>query len=314
MAKLTPNYTYEINGVLIKEKIIPDGTRWKDAAKAANAGFGANELYKKNRKLTDNTGKVLSITVHNTDDLDRVEDDGEQYTRATYNENMGSARVTLYIDDVCAWQNLKAGTGLCPNDPLGSAEVGWHAGDGSVRDGGNMTSIGIEVIMNDNEEHDAKAYDNSARIIAWLLKHHGLTINDVVTHTYWVNKAVGNLFDDVDMQCTNPVYGKKWCPAYIFNSYSQSKALQNWKKYKALIQKYLDQLNKSAEPVKPQKENTQVESQKDNTPSDWAKPAVDFAVDNDILFGDNNGNYQLQKTCTRQEMLVFLYRMYKLIK
>ena len=48
----------------------------------------------------------------------------------TYNENMGSVRVHYYVDDTGAWQNLKAGTGLCANDPVGSAEVSWHAGDG----------------------------------------------------------------------------------------------------------------------------------------------------------------------------------------
>lgn len=34
MTKLKPNSTYVLNGVTINEKIIPDGTRWKDAAKA----------------------------------------------------------------------------------------------------------------------------------------------------------------------------------------------------------------------------------------------------------------------------------------
>lgn len=299
MALLTPNYTFNMNGVFIKEKIIPDGTRWKDETKAKNAGFERNSLYKKQRKLTNNTGKPMWITVHNTDDLDRVDDDGEQYTRATYNENMGSARVHYYVDDLCAWQNLKAGTGLCVNDPIGSAEVGWHSGDGSTADGGNMTSIGIEVIMNDNVEHDAKAYDNSARIIAWLLWKHGLTINNVVTHTYWVNKSAGRKIDDVDVQCTSPVSGKKWCPTYIFKSSNPAIALSNWKKYKALIQEYLNTLNKPND------------SEKDNTPDEWAKSAIDFAVQKGILYGDENGDYKLHKNCTRQEMLVFLYRLYK---
>lgn len=52
----------------------------------------------------------------------------------------------------------------------------------------------------------------------------------------------------------------------------------------------------------------------DNTPDEWAKSAVEFAVDNKVLFGDNNGNYKLHKDCSRQEMMVFLYRYYNLIK
>lgn len=298
MALLIPNYTFVMNGVLINEKIIPDGTRWINAAKAKKAGFDGNALYKKQRKLTNNTGVPLWITVHNTDDLDHVEDDGEQYTRATYNENMGSVRVHYYVDDLGAWQMMKAGTGLSVNDPDGSAEVTWHSGDGSVPDGGNMTSISLEVIMNDNAEHDAKAYDNSARIVAWLLWKYGMTVDRVVSHTYWVNKSAGKKFDDIDIQCTSPIQNQKWCPTYIFKSSNPATALTNWKKYKALIQTYLDNLN------------VPIVSGKDNTPDTWAKTAVEFAVKYGILYGDENGNYKLHKECTRQEMLVFLYRLY----
>lgn len=243
MALLTPNATYKMHGVTVNEKIIPDGTRWKDAAKAKKAGFSAGSLYKKQQKLSRGTGKVKKVTVHNTNDLKNVYDDGEQYTRATYNENMGSARVHYFVDDVCAWQNLKAGTGLCPADPEGSAEVSWHSGDGSVADGGNMTSLSIEIIMNDTAEHDAKAKDNGARVAAWLLWKHKLTIDDLVTHTYWVNKSAGISFSDVDKQCTNLLSGKKWCPYYIFGSTNEAIALRNWKAFKSLVKKYLDELN-----------------------------------------------------------------------
>lgn len=51
MTKLKPNSTYVLNGVTINEKIIPDGTRWKDAAKAKAAGFSANALYKKEKSF-----------------------------------------------------------------------------------------------------------------------------------------------------------------------------------------------------------------------------------------------------------------------
>ena len=172
MALLTPNATYTACGVTVNEKIIPDGTRWKDANKAVKAGFSANALYKRNEKLSGNTGKVQSVTIHNTNDLDDVYDDAEQYTRATYNENMNSSRVHFYVDDVCAWQNLKAGLGMCSADPVESAEVSWHSGDGSVPSGGNMTSLSIEIIMGDVSKNDAKAKDNGARLAAFLLYKH----------------------------------------------------------------------------------------------------------------------------------------------
>lgn len=243
MALLSPNATYKVNGVTVNEKIIPDGTVWKDATKAEKAGFSEGELYKKQKKLSGGTGKALTITIHNTNDLDGTYDDGEQYTRATYNENMGSSRVHFYVDDVCAWQNLKAGTGMCSADPVCSAEVSWHAGDGSNATGGNMTSLSIEIIMGDTADHDAKAKDNGARLAAWLLWKHGLSIDKLVTHTYWVNKSAGKTFSDVDEQCCNLIYGKKWCPSYIFNSTNKATALKNWKAFKALVKSYLDGLN-----------------------------------------------------------------------
>ena len=52
---------------------------------------------------------------------------------------------------------------------------------------------------------------------------------------------------------------------------------------------------------------------KDNTPDSWAKDAVEWAVENKILLGDENGNYMLRKSCTRQEMLVFIDRAIKLL-
>ena len=242
MALLKPNSTYIMNGVAVKEKIIPDGTVWKDATKAKKAGSSAGRLYKQQSKINKN-GKYTTVTIHNTGDLKNVYDDGEQYTRATYNENMGTARVHFYVDDTGAWQNLKAGTGLCAADPKNSAEVSWHAGDGSRADGGNMTSLSIEIIMNETADHDAKAKDNGARMAAWLLWNHGLTIDKLVTHTYWVNKTSGKNYKDVDKQCCNPISGAKWCPYYIFASTNASAALKNWKAFKALVKKYLDELN-----------------------------------------------------------------------
>ena len=48
---------------------------------------------------------------------------------------------------------------MVPSDPVGAAEVSWHSGDGSVADGGNMTSLSIEIIMNESPEHDKMVPD-----------------------------------------------------------------------------------------------------------------------------------------------------------
>lgn len=46
----------------------------------------------------------------------------------------------------------------------------------------------------------------------------------------------------------------------------------------------------------------------DNTPSEWSAEALEWAVNNGIIYGDENGNYRLREYCTREQMLVFLYR------
>ncbi len=56
------------------------------------------------------------------------------------------------------------------------------------------------------------------------------------------------------------------------------------------------------------------EIKKDNIPDEWAVEAVEWAVENRILFGNEHGDYKLHSTCTRQEMLVFLKRLYDLVK
>lgn len=46
----------------------------------------------------------------------------------------------------------------------------------------------------------------------------------------------------------------------------------------------------------------------DNEPSDWAREAVEWAKANGIIYGNENGDLMLKEPCTREMMLVFLYR------
>lgn len=55
-------------------------------------------------------------------------------------------------------------------------------------------------------------------------------------------------------------------------------------------------------------------SKLDNTPDAWATEAVEWAKSNKILIGDENGNLKLHDTCTRQEVVIFINRLYNLIK
>lgn len=49
-------------------------------------------------------------------------------------------------------------------------------------------------------------------------------------------------------------------------------------------------------------------------PSDWSQEARTWAEGNGIIAGDGSGNMQYKAGCTREQMVVFLYRLFNLIK
>lgn len=217
MAKLTPDATRTEHGLAINEKIIPWGATWPKTSGKYKKGA----QYKADRLLSDGTGKVAGITIHNTNDLEGVYEDAEQYTRATWpNANMNDARVHYYVDDVNAWQNLQ------------ESEVGWHAGDSSGP--GNGTTIAIEIIMDGSgSSEDLKAEENGALLAAILLKKYGLTVNELYTHNHWMGHP-----DSI-------VQGaKKNCPLYI---------LPHWEDFKKRVAAKLKELAGSN-----QAENTEI--------------------------------------------------------
>lgn len=62
-------------------------------------------------------------------------------------------------------------------------EQGWHAGDGAGP--GNTRSIGMEVCVNHTGALRVKAWDNAARVAAWLVEKFDL---ELVQHNHWSGK------------------------------------------------------------------------------------------------------------------------------
>ena len=50
------------------------------------------------------------------------------------------------------------------------------------------------------------------------------------------------------------------------------------------------------------------EEEMDNTPSDWAKEAVSWALGNGLIHGDQNGNLSLHENVSLEKLLVILKR------
>ena len=182
MAFLTPDYIYPINGIKVNQKYLPVGKR-------------------PGKKLNTKGNKPQWVTIHNTDDISEAKgtNDAEQYARATFNGAMSDVSVHFYIDETDCWQIL----------PLD--EIGYHSADYSDKNGGNWTSVAIEVIeKNGRTADDIEAEDRAARLAAGLLKKFGLGIDRLTTHTRW--------------------YPKKTCPIYI---------LPHWEAFRNLVEAYM---------------------------------------------------------------------------
>lgn len=183
MAILKPDKTTNLGGVTVNEYLLTN--------------HNPNHI---DMPSVSMEGKIIGITVHNTDWITTVAGTtpAEQYTRATVNGNMNDVRVHYYVDNTCAWQNL----------PLTLS--GWHAADGSGN--GNRRTIAIECIMSSAyNDKDKKSEDNCARLAAALLNKYKLSIDCLYTHNHW--------------------YSRKYCPAYI---------LPHWDKFKAKVQYYMN--------------------------------------------------------------------------
>lgn len=210
MAYISPNdikadKTYKINGVTWNEYLLK------------------NHNINKIALPTKRTQSLLGLTIHCTDDLRNVHDDGRQYTAATVSGNMGQTRTTLYIDDVSAWQNLELD------------DMNWTCGDG-VAGWGNSRTISLEVIMNGTTgAENIKAKDNAARIAAYLLHKYNMTANNLYTHNYWINKRNGNL-GSYEYMCTTQT-PTRHCPYYILTD-----GKDGWTKFRKLVDSYIVQL------------------------------------------------------------------------
>ena len=52
---------------------------------------------------------------------------------------------------------------------------------------------------------------------------------------------------------------------------------------------------------------------KDNTPSTYGRDSVDWAIRNNILKEDERHNIHLVKDCTKQEVIQYIYSLYKML-
>lgn len=194
-------------GLKIKEKIIPYGTKWPKHSPTMNhmAQYKLESPFIKERKLSNGTGKVEYITIHN---IERIKTNtnssmAEHYISSTWPKcNMGWFKVHYYIDEEECWQQLR------------EDEIGYHIEKNEEI--GNKTSLSIAIIMDENRTIENKVSEERGALLSAILLHkHDLPIERLVPHQKW-NKD-------------------RYCPAYI---------LPHWAEFVEKVSKHLYTMTK----------------------------------------------------------------------
>jgi hypothetical protein len=60
--------------------------------------------------------------------------------------------------------------------------------------------------------------------------------------------------------------------------------------------------------------NNYFTSLKTKAPADWSKEAREWAEKNGIIAGDENGNKQYENFVTREQLMMFLMRLFNKVK
>ncbi len=132
--------------------------------------------YNRRHKLPGKFRKVRYITIHNT---------AEPFSARQERDRVDFRRDGVHVSFHYAVDEQEI-VQILPLDTHG-----WHAGDGA-RGPGNSESIGIEICRSQCRDDVDWLYRrseaNAVLLAASLLKHYGLTVNDLKMHYDWIGK------------------------------------------------------------------------------------------------------------------------------
>ncbi|MEG0896476.1 MAG: N-acetylmuramoyl-L-alanine amidase, partial [Ruthenibacterium sp.] len=118
------------------------------------------------------------ITIHNT--ANTLKGAGA-ISHGSYLQDGGASKYVSYHYAVDDKQIVR----IIPDN-----EAAWHAGDGA-KGTGNRKSIGIEICENP-ESNLLNATNNTAELVAHLMKDYGILLGKVVQHNHWSGKNCPN--------------------------------------------------------------------------------------------------------------------------
>ena len=125
--------------------------------------------------------KPKFITIHNTGNAGR----GANATAHNkYIHNM--AKLTPKDTGYASWHFSVDENYIYQHIPLN--ETAWHTGDGSGKNSGNMTSIGIEICEHVDQKNYRQAEENAIALTVYLLKNLSIPVTNVKPHQAWSGK------------------------------------------------------------------------------------------------------------------------------
>lgn len=171
--------------------------------------------------------------------------------------------------------------------------IGWGHYGPDVRKGQTITQAEADALLVEDCQRFADAVDDPANVP--LTAQLNANQRDALI-SFAFNCGEGNL----RKLCENRTL-EQICDAMSLYNKAGGKVLLGLERRRAAEQRLFDS------PVK------EVESVNNNIPDEYAKEAVQWAQDNGILTGTAGGDLKLHQPCTRQHVLVWLWRFAKLI-
>lgn len=216
-----------------------------------------NNCYKAGRTITPK-GIMVHSTGANNPSLSRYvgPDDGKLGTVSANNWN----QPTPDGREVCVHGfigKLADGT-VATYQTLPWNHRGWHAGGAA-----NNTHIGIEICEDDLTDpvYFAAVYKEATELFAYLCQEFGLTQDDIICHSEGYKLGIASNHSDV----------MHWFPKH-------GKSMDTFRAdVKALLEGEVEEVPKM------------IYNYIDDNMPEWAREAVQWAVDNGILAGDGNG-------------------------
>ena len=173
--------------------------------------------------------------------------------------------------------------------------IGWGHYGPDVKEGQTITQAQADAMLVTDCQRFANAVDNPYYVP--LTAQLNANQRDALI-SFAFNCGEGNL----KKLCANRTL-EQICDAMSLYTLSDGKSLVGLERRRAAEQRLFDT---------PVKEVTNV-ALNNNIPDEYAKEAVAWAQKNGILTGTADGSLNLHQPCTRQQLLVFLWRFAKLI-